>query len=64
MDAPASDVVANDFSDSKRHREKAGRTSDAVTLYKKRKSDIRADIRQPDTLRAKEAVSFSYLPTM
>jgi hypothetical protein len=46
----------NYFEDGKRHREKVGRKSDAVTLYQKRKSDARAGIKLPDTLRVKKAV--------
>jgi site-specific recombinase XerD len=48
----------NYFADGKRHREKVGRKSDAVTLYQKRKSDARAGIKLPDTLRVKKAVLF------
>jgi integrase len=45
----------------KRHREKVGARGKAVSLYQKRKSDARAGIKLPDSLRVKKVVLFSDL---
>ncbi|WP_263381254.1 tyrosine-type recombinase/integrase [Granulicella arctica] len=51
------------YVEGQRHREKIGRRSDAITLYQKRKSDARADIKLPETFRLKKVVLFSDLAT-
>ena len=43
----------------RRCREKVGRRSDAIALYQKRKTDARAGIKLPETLRIRKAVLFS-----
>ena len=45
----------------KRHREKVGRRSDAIALYQKRKTDSRAGLKLPETLRVTRAVLFEDL---
>jgi site-specific recombinase XerD len=45
----------------RRHREKVGTRGKAVALYQKRKSDARAGIKLPESLRVKKAVLFSDL---
>jgi len=45
----------------RRHREKVGTRGKATALYQKRKSDARAGIKLPDSLRVKKAVLFSDL---
>src|SRR5258708_36122296 len=45
----------------RRHREKVGTRGKAVALYQKRKSDARAGIKLPESLRVKKTVLFSDL---
>jgi len=45
----------------KRHREKVGRRSDAIALYQKRKTEARAGMKLPESLRVKKAVLFEDL---
>jgi hypothetical protein len=42
----------NYYVNGKQHREKAGRRSDAVALYQKRKEDIRRKLKLPSWCRA------------
>jgi site-specific recombinase XerD len=51
----------NFYSDGKRHREKVGRRSDAIDLYRKRKVDARAGVKLPPSMRAKRRVLFREL---
>lgn len=44
-----------------RHREKVGRRSDAIALYQKRKTEARAGLKLPETLRVRKAVLFQEL---
>lgn len=46
----------NFYADGKRHREKVGRRSDAIALYQRRKTDIRAGVKLPETMRAKRSI--------
>lgn len=46
----------NFYAQGKRHREKVGRRSDAIALYQKRKTEIRAGVKMPETMRAKRAI--------
>jgi hypothetical protein len=45
----------------RRHREKVGTRGKAVALYQKRKSNARAGIKLPESLRVRKAVLFSDL---
>ncbi len=47
----------NYYVEGRRHREKVGRRSDAVTLYQKRKTDARMGIKLPE-VRPRRAVLF------
>lgn len=51
------------YVNGKRHREKAGRKSDAVALYQKRKADARRKLKLPELVPAK-AVTFGHLSDM
>jgi integrase len=51
------------YADGKRHREKAGRKSDAVALYQKRKADARRKLKLPELVPGK-VVTFGQLSTM
>jgi site-specific recombinase XerD len=51
----------NYYADGQRHREKVGTKSSAIDLYRKRKNDVRAGVKLPDTLRAKKVVLFDDL---
>jgi integrase len=53
----------NYYASGKRHREKAGRKSDAVALYQKRKADARRKIKLPELVPGK-VVTFGHLSTM
>ncbi len=45
----------------RRHREKVGRRSDAIALYQKRKTQFRAGLKLPETLRVKKTILFEDL---
>jgi hypothetical protein len=47
----------NYYVEGRRHREKVGRRSDAVTLYQKRKTDARMGVKLPE-IRPRRAVLF------
>lgn len=49
------------YVEGKRHREKVGRRSDAITLYQKRKTDARLGVKMPETLRVTKARLFEEL---
>ena len=51
------------YADGKRHREKAGRKSDAVALYQKRKADARRKVKLPELVPGK-VVTFGHLSAM
>jgi len=51
------------YADGKRHREKAGRKSDAVALYQKRKADARRNLKLPELVPGK-VVTFGHLSVM
>lgn len=51
------------YADGKRHREKAGRKSDAIALYQKRKADARRKLKLPELVPGK-AVTFGNLSEM
>jgi integrase len=51
------------FAEGKRHREKAGRKSDAIALYQKRKADARRGIKLPELVPGK-VITFGDLSTM
>ena len=51
----------NYFADGKRHREKAGSRKNAIDLYTKRKNEVRAGIKLPDTFRVTRPVLFEDL---
>ena len=51
----------NYYVEGRRHREKVGRRSDAVTLYQKPKTDARMGIKLPE-IRPRRAVLFRKLP--
>jgi integrase len=48
------------YADGKRHREKAGRKSDATALYQKRKADARRKLKLPELVPGK-VVTFGHL---
>ena len=50
----------NYYADGKRHREKAGRKSDALALYQKRKADARRKLKMPELVPGK-VVTFGHL---
>jgi integrase len=51
------------FAEGKRHREKAGRKSDAIALYQKRKADARRGIKLPELVPG-NVITFGDLSTM
>ncbi len=51
------------YAEGKRHREKAGRKSDALALYQKRKADARRKVKLPELVPGK-VVTFGHLSTM
>lgn len=51
------------YADRKRHREKAGRKSDAIALYQKRKADARRKLKLPELVPCR-VVTFGQLSTM
>jgi len=51
------------YADGKRHREKAGRRSDAVALYQKRKADARRKLKLPELVPG-NVVTFGHLSAM
>jgi integrase len=51
------------FAEGKRHREKAGRRSDAVALYQKRKADARRKLKLPELVPGK-VITFAHLSQM
>jgi len=51
------------YANGKRHREKAGRRSDAVALYQKRKADARRKLKLPELVPGK-VVTFGHLSGM
>lgn len=53
----------NYYAEGKRHREKAGRRSDAIALYQKRELDARRKIKIPELLPGK-SVTFGMLSAM
>jgi integrase len=53
----------NYYAQGKRHREKAGRKSDAVALYQKRKADARRKLKLPELVPGR-VVTFGQLSTM
>jgi integrase len=53
----------NYYAQGKRHREKAGRRSDALALYQKRKADARRKIKLPELVPG-NVVTFGHLSTM
>jgi integrase len=57
---PNSEIWWINYYTDKRHREKVGRKSDAIELYRKRKADYRAGVKIPD-LRRQKVILFSKL---
>jgi len=51
------------YAEGKRHREKAGRKSDALALYQKRKADARRKVKLPELVPGK-VVTFGHLSAM
>jgi len=51
------------YADGKRHREKAGRKSDAIALYQKRKADARRKLKLPELVPSR-VVTFGHLSDM
>ena len=53
----------NYYAAGKQHREKAGRKSDAIALYQKRKADARRKLKLPELVPGK-VVTFAHLSAM
>ena len=53
----------NYYVDGKQHREKAGRRSDAIALYQKRKADSRRKLKLPELMHS-DVVTFAHLSAM
>lgn len=51
----------NYYAEGKRHREKVGRRSDAISLYQRRKTDARLGVKMPETLRVVRPILFEEL---
>ncbi|HEX4759022.1 MAG TPA: hypothetical protein VH308_13610, partial [Terracidiphilus sp.] len=53
----------NYYAQSRRHREKVGRKSDAIALYQKRKADSRRKLKLPELVPG-DVVTFGHLSAM
>src|ERR1019366_5168997 len=53
----------NYYAQGRRHREKAGRRSDALALYQKRKADCRRKLKLPELVPG-DVVTFGHLSVM